>query len=87
MTDKQAVFNWQIVTVILALLVQFGGVVWIASRVTFQVERLSHDFASLKQEFKEEKTRLAPLDTGYMYIERDIKEIKADIAEIKKRVK
>jgi uncharacterized membrane protein YfbV (UPF0208 family) len=85
--SERTVFNWQIVTVILALLVQFAGVVWVASRVTFQVESLSADFNNLKQEFKEEKSKTTPLNTQYLYIDRDIKDIKSDIAEIKKRLK
>lgn len=85
--SSRTVFNWQIITVILALLVQFGGVVWVASRVTFQVESLSLDFHALKQEFKEEKNKMTPLNTQYLYIDRDIKEIKNDISEIKKRLK
>jgi uncharacterized membrane protein YfbV (UPF0208 family) len=85
--SERSVFNWQIVTVILALLVQFGGVVWVASRVTFQVERLSSDFHALKQEFKEEKVKTSPLNTHYLYIQKDIQDIKLDIAEIKKRIK
>jgi len=86
MNEKQ-VFNWQVVTVLIALVVQFAGVVWVASRVTFQVELLSKSLSSLQIEFQSERSRTTPMNLNIAYIERDIKDIKSDLGEIKKELR
>jgi NhaP-type Na+/H+ and K+/H+ antiporter len=85
--SERHIFNWQIVTVILALLVQFTGVVWIASKVTFRVDQLGVDMDNLKLEIKADREKTGPMYHEFKFFERDLKEMKEDIKFIKDSVK
>lgn len=80
-------FYLTIISVVITLFVQFGGVVWYASELNTKVVDLGTKVDRLEVGLKVETDRTTPIIFEYKHINEVLAELKLDIKEIKKEVK
>lgn len=72
----------------LALIVQFGGIVWAYSRLTekvgnlsVQVEDVKQDLAEVKRDVNEDRVKNAPLEQEIKGLREDIRELRRELSK------
>ena len=82
--EYQTKFNIAWATILLALFVQFGGVVWYASALNAKVLDLGQRFDRLEAVQKEDSSKASPIIYGYQNLVLVVNELRNDIKELKK---
>lgn len=91
--ERRSIDSWRLVavaigilTILLAMSVQFGGVVWFASSINGRVDQLSRDIEIVQKDIKEEREKTGPIIHQFHLFVQSLQEIKHDVREIKSRV-
>ena len=85
--ESQLRFNVAYISVLLALFIQFGGVVWYASALNTKVLDLGVKFDRLETTQKEDSSKASPIIYGYQNLVLVVNELRNDIKDLKKEYK
>lgn len=81
-TDKER-FGIAYVSTLVVLMLQFGGVVWYASRMDSRIQNLETHVESVDRRVQQEVERTSPMVYESKYLRESLEELKRDMKELK----
>lgn len=84
-TEKER-FNIAFFGTLVVLMLQFGGVVWYASRMDSRIQNVEIHLESVDKKVHAEIERTAPMIYESKYLRESLEELKRDLKEIKQAV-